>query len=118
MSSIRFCFSIVPQNENQIKRNDQRILVSYEKAQKTVEHEGDIQDIGIEFIIEKCTTLVMKSGKRHMTKGMEQPNQGNIRTLGEKETYKYLGILEADTIKQMEMKEKNKKSISGDEKPT
>ena len=29
--------------------------------------------------------------------------------LGEKETYKYLGILEADNIKQAEMKEKIKK---------
>ena len=29
--------------------------------------------------------------------------------LGEKETYKYLSILEADTIKQVEMIEKNKK---------
>ena len=29
-----------------------------------------------------------------------------IRTLAEKETYKYLGILEADTIKQVEMKNK------------
>ena len=28
--------------------------------------------------------------------------------IGEKETYKYLWILEADTIKQVEMKEKNK----------
>ena len=38
------------------------------------------------------------------------------RTLGEKETYKYLGILEADTIKQVEMKEKKKlrKNISGE----
>ena len=27
----------------------------------------------------------------------------------EKETYKYLGMLEVDTIKQVEMKEKNKK---------
>ena len=27
--------------------------------------------------------------------------------LGEKETYKYIRILEADTIKQQEMKEKN-----------
>ena len=32
-------------------------------------------------------------------------------TLEEKENYKYLGILEADTIKQMEMKEKVKKTI-------
>ena len=40
---------------------------------------------------------------------MELPNQDKTRTLGEKETYKYLGILEADTIKQVEMKEKIKK---------
>ena len=32
--------------------------------------------------------------------------------LGEKETYKYQEILEADTIKQMEMKEKIKKRVS------
>ena len=47
----------------------------------------------------------MKSGKRHMTGGMEQPHHGKIRTLGENETYKYLGILEADTIKQVQMKD-------------
>ena len=40
-----------------------------------------------------------------MTDGMELPNHDKIRTFGENETYKYLGILEADTIKQMEMKD-------------
>ena len=40
---------------------------------------------------------------------MELPNQEKIRTLGENETYKYVGILEADTIKQVEMKEKIQK---------
>ena len=54
----------------------------------------------------KCAMLVRKSDKRHLTDRMEQPNQDKIRTLGEKETYKYLGILKADTIKQVEMKEK------------
>ena len=49
----------------------------------------------------------MKSGKQQITDGMEVPNQENIRTLREKETYKYLGILKADTIKQVKMKEKN-----------
>ena len=39
----------------------------------------------------------MKSGKWHLTDKMEIPNQG---------------ILEADTIKQVEMKEKLRKSIS------
>ena len=36
--------------------------------------------------------------------GMEQPNRDKIRTLGEKETYKYLEKLEDDTIKQEEKK--------------
>ena len=40
---------------------------------------------------------------------MELPNQDKIKTLAENETYKYLVILEADTIKQVEMKEKNQK---------
>ena len=31
----------------------------------------------------------MINGKRHMTDGMELPNQDKIRTLGENETYKY-----------------------------
>ena len=34
------------------------------------------------------------------------PNQETITMIKGKETYKYLGILEADTIKQVEMKEK------------
>ena len=38
-----------------------------------------------------------------------------IRTPGEKETYKYLGILEVGTIKQEKMKERKlSKSISGE----
>ena len=64
------------------------------------------QGIRMEFGTEKCARLVMKSGKRHTTDGMELPNHDKIRTLGENETYKYLGILEADTIKQVEMKDK------------
>ena len=72
----------------------------------------------MEFGIEKGAMLIKKSKKRQMTEGIELPNQENIWTLGEKETYKYLGILEADTIKQAEMKEekKFKKSISENEK--
>ena len=44
-----------------------------------------------------------------MTDGIELPNQDKIRTLGENETDKYLGILEADTIKQVKMKDKIQK---------
>ena len=56
------------------------------------------QVIGMEFDIEKCTILEMKCGKRLVTDGMKLPNQDKIRTIGEKETNKYLGILEADAI--------------------
>ena len=41
------------------------------------------QDVGMEIGIEKCTTLVMKSGKRHITDGMELPNQDKIRRIAE-----------------------------------
>ena len=67
------------------------------------------QDIGMECSIEKCALLVMKSGKRHLTDGIELPNQDKIRTLAENETYKYLGIFEPDTIKQIEIKNKSQK---------
>ena len=41
------------------------------------------QDIEMEFGIEKCAMVIVKSGKQQMTDGMEQPNQVKIRTLGE-----------------------------------
>ena len=44
-----------------------------------------------------------------MTEGIEQVNQEKIKMLGEQETYKCLGILKGETIKQTEMKEKNTK---------
>ena len=63
----------------------------------------------MEFGVEKCAMLVMKSGKRHRTDEMELPNQDKIWTFGENKTYKYLGILEADPIKQVQMKNKIQK---------
>ena len=57
---------------------------------------------------------MMKSGKRQMTEGIERANQEKIRTLRGKETYKYLRILEADTMKQAEMEEKLKMNTSGE----
>ena len=63
----------------------------------------------MEFGIEIFAMLVMKSGQRHLTDGMELPNPEKIRTLKENNTFKYLGILEADTIKQAEMKDKIQK---------
>ena len=47
-----------------------------------------------------------KSVKRPLTVGMELPYKDKIRMQRENETYKYLGILEAETIKQLETKNK------------
>ena len=44
----------------------------------------------MELSIEKYTMLIMKSGKRHLTKGVELQNQV-ITSLEQKETYKNLG---------------------------
>ena len=76
--------------------DDIKLFAKNEKELKTLIHAVRIysQDIRIEFGIEICAMLLMKSGKRHMTDGMELPNQNKIRTLGENENYKYLGILE------------------------
>ena len=72
----------------------------------------------MEFGIEICSILVIKSGKRHLTDGMELSIQNNIRTFGEKEAHKYVGKLEAGTINQVEMKEKNKERVYQEHKKT
>ena len=86
-----------------------KLFAENEKELETQIHAARIysQDIRMEFGIEKCAMLVRKNGKRHITDEMELPNQDKTRTRGEKETYKYLGILEADTIKQVQIKEKD-----------
>ena len=88
-----------------------KLFAKNEKELETLLHAFRIytQDIRMEFGIEKCAMLVMKTGKRQITDGMELPIQEKIRTLAENETYKYLGILEADTIKHVEMKDKIQK---------
>ena len=91
--------------------DDIKLFAKNEKELETLIHALRIysQDIGVKIGIENCAMLVMKSGKRHLMDGMELPNKDKIRTLGEKETYKYYDILGDDIIKQMEMKEKIKK---------
>ena len=57
------------------------------------------QDIGMEFGISKCALLVMKRGKFCQRDGIGLPISQQIRAREEGETYKYLGVLEADEIK-------------------
>ena len=91
--------------------DDIKLFAKNEKGLETLIHTVRIysQDIGMEFCIKKLGMRVMKSGKRHRTDGMELPNQDKIRKVGENETYKYLRILEADTIEQVKMKDKIQK---------
>ncbi len=61
-------------------------------------------DIKMEFGISKCAVLIMKKGKISHSEGVRLPNQDEIKSLGEEDSYKYLGVLESDDIKNEEMK--------------
>ena len=89
--------------------DDIKLFAKNEKELETLIHAVRIYSQDMEFSIEKCALLVMKSAKRHRTDGIELPNQDKIRTLAENETNKYLGILEANTIKQVKIKDKIQK---------
>lgn len=62
-------------------------------------------DIEMKFGLQKCATLVMKRGKKIEDEGISMPDGQVLQDLGD-ESYKYLGILEADKIKMEEMKVK------------
>ena len=62
----------------------------------------------MEFGIEKCDVLVMEKGKIVKSVGIELPNGKVIKSLQEDESYKYLGILEADKL----LEEKIKLNVS------
>ena len=68
--------------------DDIKLFAKNKKELETLIHSVRIynQDRGMEFGIEKCAMLVMKSGKRHLTDGMELPKQDKIGTLYEKVT--------------------------------
>ena len=60
-----------------IDMDDFKLFAKNEKELETLIHAVRIcsQDIKIEFGIEKCAMLVMKSGKRYITDGIQLPNQ-------------------------------------------
>ena len=93
---------------HQLYMDDIELFAKNEKELETLIQAMKIysQDTGMEFGIEKCAMLIMQSGKRHMTEGIERPNQEKIWILGEKETYKYLDILETDKSNKWRLKKK------------
>ena len=62
------------------------------------------EDIGMEFGIEKCTMLVIERGKIVKSVGIELPDDKVFNSLQEGESYKCLGILEADQFLEDKMK--------------
>ena len=62
------------------------------------------EDIGMEFGIKKCATLVIEKGRIVKSVGIELPDGKVIKSLQEGESYKCLGILEADKFLEEKMK--------------
>ena len=61
-------------------------------------------DIGMEFGVKKCGVAIMKRGKLVESEDINLGNGESIKAI-DLEVYKYLGILEADKIKENEMKD-------------
>ena len=62
------------------------------------------EDIGMQFGKEKCAMLVIEKGKIVKSVGIQLPDGKDIKSLQEGESYKYLGILEAESFLGKEMK--------------
>ena len=64
-------------------------------------------DVGMVFGLDKCAVLVLKRGKMVRTEGIELPDGKRMREVN-LDGYKYLGVLQLDSIMNREMKEKVK----------
>ena len=62
-------------------------------------------DLGMEFGVEKCAVLTMKKGKMANSDGIALPNKTTMKGLKEGDSYKYLGVIQADGMEHHEMKE-------------
>ena len=62
------------------------------------------QDIGMEFGIQKCAMLKIVRGKMVECEGISLPKGEKVRSLEKGQDYRYLGVLQCDTIKHNEMK--------------
>ena len=67
------------------------------------------KDIGMQLGIDKSAILVMKKGKIVKSDGIELPNEEVIKSLEERQSHKYLCVLETDEVMVNEIKDKVKK---------
>ena len=75
-------------------------------------------DTGIQFGIEKCAMLIIKSGKLEITEKWNNEMKKKSRMLKKMEADKYMRILEANAIKQAWMKEKKNKRVPQENQET
>ena len=66
----------------------------------------------MEFGFDKCATITITKGRVSETEGMSLPNNNYIKGLKQEETYKYLGILQADDVKLIHVKKKTLREYS------
>ena len=69
-------------------------------------------DTCTQFGVSKCGILVMKRGKMCECKGVEIPSGEMIKEIDTEGGYMYLGLLEADTIKDKKMKDNLKREYA------
>ena len=55
-------------------------------------------DIGMEFGVDKCAVFTIKKGKLAQSHGISLPDGEVMKGINDGDSYKYLGILEADKI--------------------
>ena len=99
-------FSESKENINHLLMDDLKLYSRSEKGLDSLVQTVRVfsENIGMEFGIEKCAVLVMEKGKIVKSVGTELPDGKIIKLLQEGESYKYLGILEADKFLEEKMK--------------
>ena len=63
---------------------------------------------GMEFGVEKCTVWTINKGKMANSDATALPNKTTMKGMKEGDSYKYLGVIQADGAKHHAIKEKVK----------
>ena len=114
---VLLCLSpTITNNNNYCDLNNNNDLKLYSRSEKGLDSLVQTvpvfsKDIGMAFGIEKCAMLAMEKGKIVKSVGIELSDSKVIRSLQEGESYKYLGILEADKFLEETMKGNVSKNV-------
>ena len=95
-----------PTISHRLYMDDLKLYASSEQDMEKLVHTTSefSNDIKMEFGLDKCASVKVTKGKKAVFNGISLPNGDKIGGLDE-EGYKYLGVLEANTILHREMKE-------------